>query len=584
MKLVRITFSILILSLVVVACKKEKMELNFPENPITNPGSNTGNSQSTGFAGRITDVDNIPIAGVLVSIQGQTALTDANGIYHLFNVEANTERAYLTFKKEGYFDGSKALKPRINAVNRVDSKLMMRAQSGVVYNGLGGIIGTGSGVQLQFDPGDVAYPDGTPYTGGVKVYVQYINPTDPIMLELMPGDLQAINSSDEMVFLKSFGMVVVELADEMDNELNVASGQTIGINFPIQPAQDAEAPATIPMWYFSEDQSYWIEEGEAEKIGSVYHAEVAHFTFWNTDIPYPSVDFKVEFRNLAGEPVPNYPVQLKAGTSYQGYSYTNEMGIIHEPIPADMDLTMLLKSSCNTILLSEDFNSATDIDLGIRTIDSESIGVKLTANVDLCGEENGYFYVEYWNDDIYGGFYTLITNGAYEHQLVNCDVGDLNIRVWNYYTGESSPIFTVPTSGDVDLGNIFLCTFGTGSEVEFIQTYLNGVESYIVDTNGTSINFGFPFTTVPDSAVLAGNNSTSNQIYMSIGNFTGVGSYSNCSVISYNDAPYFGTINFNCTRFESIGGYVEGTYSGTIQDIGGLSHTINGSFRSNRAN
>ena len=42
---------------------------------------------------------------------------------------------------------------------------------------------------------------------------------------------------------------------------------------------------SIPMWHFDEDQGTWVEEGEATLVNGEYEATLAHFSFWNYDVP-----------------------------------------------------------------------------------------------------------------------------------------------------------------------------------------------------------------------------------------------------------------------------------------------------------
>ncbi len=79
--------------------------------------------------------------------------------------------------------------------------------------------------------------------------------------------------------------MIVELFSADKAELNLASGSTARLTLDIAPSQQATAPATVPLWYFDEDDGVWYEEGEGSRQANQYVADVAHFTPWNWDIP-----------------------------------------------------------------------------------------------------------------------------------------------------------------------------------------------------------------------------------------------------------------------------------------------------------
>ncbi len=73
---------------------------------------------------------------------------------------------------------------------------------------------------------DQSYND---YQGSVQVYTYYLDPTRQDIAEVMPGNLLAIDSQDELQTLKSFGMINVELEDENGNALQISQPATVKI-------------------------------------------------------------------------------------------------------------------------------------------------------------------------------------------------------------------------------------------------------------------------------------------------------------------------------------------------------------------
>lgn len=80
-------------------------------------------------------------------------------------------------------------------------------------------------------------------------------------------------------------MVGAELFDDTKQALQIASGYTAQITFPIPGPLAATAPANIPLWYFDETNGMWKEQGNAQVQGGNYVGNVSHFSFWNCDYP-----------------------------------------------------------------------------------------------------------------------------------------------------------------------------------------------------------------------------------------------------------------------------------------------------------
>ncbi|MBK9415741.1 MAG: hypothetical protein IPN62_00315 [Flavobacteriales bacterium] len=83
----------------------------------------------------------------------------------------------------------------------------------------------------------------------------------------------------------SYGMAGVELSDAAGNRVELAQGSQATVRFPIPEGQQADAPPTIPLWWFDEELGYWVQEGEAQREGNDYVGQVTHFSWWNCDVP-----------------------------------------------------------------------------------------------------------------------------------------------------------------------------------------------------------------------------------------------------------------------------------------------------------
>ncbi|MCA0154546.1 hypothetical protein, partial [Winogradskyella vincentii] len=156
----------------------------------------------------------------------------------------------------------------------------------------------------------------------------------------MPGMLYAQNEAGAERMLQTLGMLAVELRGSGGEDLNLPEGSTSEIRIPLDPSLMGIAPATIPLWYFDEVNGYWKEEGEATLQGNMYVGTVAHFSFWNCDIPAEAVTLCVSATNENQDALNNLWVSITSSTFGTTYGYTNENGEVCGFVPSNETLEL----------------------------------------------------------------------------------------------------------------------------------------------------------------------------------------------------------------------------------------------------
>ncbi|MEJ6556759.1 MAG: hypothetical protein QNL41_02590, partial [Flavobacteriaceae bacterium] len=235
------------------------------------------------FMGRVVDNLNNPISGATVQIGSSTTDTDINGIFIIKNAQAYEKFAFIKVEKAGFLHGSRSVVPTAG-INHVKIMLLPQTVTQTVSSGIAESVSLSNGAAVELS-GAYSNSDGSEYTGDVQVTLHLLNPTDENMQQQMPGMLLAENLENEARMLETLGMLAVELRSETGEKLNLSEGTTATISVPLDPEILASAPNEIPLWYFDEDNGYWIEEGSATLQGTKYVGTVSHFSFWNCDIP-----------------------------------------------------------------------------------------------------------------------------------------------------------------------------------------------------------------------------------------------------------------------------------------------------------
>lgn len=193
-------------------------------------------------------------------------------------------------------------------------------------------------------------------TGDVIATLTVIDPS--LYVEAMPGLYTTSNSETGAIEpIESFGAFSLTLTDADGNDLDLTDGTSATVRIPLASGA-VNPPATIPLYYFDESSALWVEEGEATLTtvdgGQYYVGTVTHFTTWNADQVYNTVNVLGCVVTTDGEPLANVQV-LSEGTSYTGRSssYTDSEGNFTLPVRMNSQLLVFARATgqTNTVAL-----------------------------------------------------------------------------------------------------------------------------------------------------------------------------------------------------------------------------------------
>ena len=549
---------LVLLILCLFSCNNDD-NLNNQQNQDPDPdpiafAQNFGSNISRTFLGTVVDTNNNPIENVMISIGSSTAMTDTNGVFIINNATVNQRFGYVKAEKTGFIHASRAVVPS-EGTNKVRITMLADTIVGTTSSGTQETISLQNGASVALK-GDYIKPNGSSYSGSVNVILHHLDPADDAMQDQMPGMLYAANAQNEARMLQTFGMLAVELRGDNGEDLNLAEGSTAEITVPLDASLMANAPATIPLWYFDEVNGYWVEDGVATLTGNAYVGTVSHFSFWNCDIPAEYVDFCVTVNDSAGNPLSNIGVNLTSTNYGTGYGYTNENGETCGLIPSGETLEIKVYSYdvCG--------NSPIYLDTIGPFNEGSSISITIPENPDIIPETvigvfndcdgnpvtDGYVNLRYDNQ-----FFTeIVTNGNFEINLMRCEAYDtFRIKAYDYVniqeTDSLNYTFTTPLT---NLGSIQSCN----TIEEFI--------TYQVDDH-PAISYNFNVQGGVDGNYLYISYSTANQqnyFYLNINDFNGADTYTGGYLDFFDE-------NFDSTTLESqFAGTTNVTYFGEVDD------------------
>lgn len=475
------------ISIAFFACEKE-MSLGVPAKETGADAPDLTTRISSSVSGFVTDENNAAAAGASVSFGASTAVTDSYGYFEIRNVQVVKNAAVVTVTKSGYFPGIKTYAATTGRKAFFRIKLIPKVSSGSFNSSTGGAVTLPSGLGVSLPAGAVVNAaTGASYTGVVNVASFWINPAAADLTQIMPGDLRGLDNAGSMKGLTTYGMAAVELRTPAGEKLQVAPGRKATITMPMTGSVLANAPASIPLWYFDESNGLWKQEGSATKTGSAYVGDVSHFSYWNCDLPNAIVPLTFTVVNSLGNPLANVHVEITPTTpnswSHIG-GYTDSTGFVSVFVTPNASYNLsLISNGCNNASYTQSFSvGTTAVDLGTLTLGA-SITYTLTGTATDCSNvpvSNGYVVLQN------GGFerHSISATGTFSFTALMCNSGNTaTIAAVNAAANQQSPSLTVtPVAGVNAIGNLQACTL---SSSEFINYSIDGVSYSVSGASAT---------------------------------------------------------------------------------------------------
>ena len=591
-----------------VSCNDEpaagSAEPNTPSPSVTLIES-FGSLTDSDFMGRIVDIQNNAISGAMVQIGNSTTDTDINGVFIIKNAQVYEKFAFIKVEKAGFLHGSRSVVPTAG-INQIQIMLLPQTVTQTVSSGTAATVNLSNGAAVDLS-GAYSNSDGSNYTGDVKVTLHFLNPTDEGMQQQMPGMLLAENLQNEARMLKTFGMLAVELRSETGEKLNLSEGTTATLSVPLDPETLVGAPNEIPLWYFDEENGYWIEEGSATLQGTKYVGTVSHFSFWNCDIPAEYINLCLNISDANNTPLSSIMVSIESEFNGSGSGVTNNNGEVCGIVPANqvLNLQYFLYNICNNLEIPNSsesigpFSQDTMLDIVLDAPEVEEYQETITGVFNTCdGSAVANGYVEGRIEDG-AAFYSLVTDGMFEINVLNCNENAaISITGYDYdslqTTGEinytsTSPLTNLGVLSACDSIEEFIQFSIDDGELEQLISYLS-CNVYQTDNSALwqlNIGGGNQNTCMYITGNLNDNypNYEGDYPYLDIWNNNNtpeIGmAFVECQDVSYENNQ----ITFNLNAFgTAVDEYIDMSFSGDYEDNEGVSHTISGVIHVKRDN
>ena len=220
-----------------------------------------------------------------------TAVTDNSGFYE---IELGSVSGRTTVKAE-----AAGFVPQSVIVNLMEDMGSATADIAMVPVDVvqrfqaanGADVGNGDHTLVSVPANSLVTASGGAHAGSVTAMATVLDASsDP---SVMPGDFMSLAAGTGAPEpIESFGAMNVSFMAGNGESLNLGPGQEASVSIPLASMKDpTTAPATMPLFYWSDEKGHWIEEGTAtlEEVSPgkwAYVGSVSHFTTWNADVPY----------------------------------------------------------------------------------------------------------------------------------------------------------------------------------------------------------------------------------------------------------------------------------------------------------
>lgn len=410
------------------------------------------------FLIQIVDGDGHPLPDAVLTntLNSSIFVADQQGLIRLPDLSIPAGGLPVTVELEGWMKRVKVLRGQSNSQSVIRLEMYRFDSETIIATGSTGVISNNGQLSLPYS---LKQEDNSLYSGPVRVKSHYYDPSEPNFLAYAPGDMSAIGNEGELFTLQSFGMYAIELFDEMGMKLSIPEGETALLAFPI-PGNLGAIPDEIPLWSMDENSGKWVEEGVAAKKGNFIEAEVAHFSWWNLDIPFDPTEICMTLVDQQGIPLSGFTFLISSPNQQLAYFY-GEADLdgnfcAQIPIGLPVAISVWLETELSPAVELGTFNTPTPTNLGTIAFELTVIHVNGKA-VDCEGlpldnalvwythqEETNYTFSQ---DD--GSFnFVLLTEGDLEIQVLDQQ---------NLVQSEISSLYVTSDPGSYDLGDMSTC-------------------------------------------------------------------------------------------------------------------------------
>lgn len=324
--------------------------------------------------GYVADDSYNDLVGASITMSKFNITSDNSGFFY-GNPLLPENRVIITAQKNNYFNAySLALvdNEKLPWIKLIQNRF---SEFKTVSGDIGGTLEFNNSIQIKFESSSFLKADSTLYKGDVIVYVKQYIPSNPADSYSMPLNTQGKKANGDIQYLKSYTGLAVELRTSSGENLSLAKDAffkvpVIGVKLNLSDKSQC--------WNLNTKTAYWEEKNIATKNGNFYE-------FRSKDIQTINIANGLKSIMLSGKILVNgiasrYDMLLYQGNNQDDPIYsikTNELGNWKTAVPANVDISLDVLSTCNLLYNASigAFQSDTRIlDINLKDDNSSTLG------------------------------------------------------------------------------------------------------------------------------------------------------------------------------------------------------------------
>lgn len=414
--LIKIFCSLIIIS-TLFSCHKE-IDL-IDKTPI--PGEEPEVFILTDIEGKVVTENGYELFDYTVTVGNRQATIDGFGKFVIKDAKVSELGSVIKVEAPNFVTNYGIIFPDKEDVQYMEAVMVHESPLQIFDASQGALIEAFEGYTINIPPNAFTKASGTPYIGKVYLNSNFIDPSDDLEAQSIPGDGRVEISDNEIQSgLLSYGSLIVKVKDSAGNDLYVKDGIEFDISMPIPGALRNKAPQEIDIWSFDIDSFKWTKVGTATRDGNNYVSKSPKL--YIISYAFRSDYVRLEFRLVddQGLPMKFTYFNLRVDNAYPTVfsEHSNSRGLVKTYVPLGYQVDIQDVCTENSFIPLGNFTE--DTDLGDINIFSTFNHQTLTGQIIDC-DGNGIPNAEillrnYVTDDvIYAD-----ANGFFEYNKSVC--------------------------------------------------------------------------------------------------------------------------------------------------------------------
>ncbi|WP_354625746.1 hypothetical protein [Psychromonas sp. MME2] len=354
---------------------------------------------------------------VKLSINGTVideSVSQSNGEYSLRYLDTLTDLRNVVISADApaYSEASIRIVP--SEIVHPNNLYLPPIHSVATFNATEGTVVQFEAASISVSENSFVDENGNLASGVITSELFIIDPT--LDIDLMPGEMVTASADNptQLIPIESFGAISATFTNEDGKILQLKEGKTAEIHIPVS---GLNPPNIIPLYYYDDVNGIWVEEGATlvnDVTGNYYLGNVSHFTTWNADRIYDTVNILGCVEDIDGTRIANARIDTE-GHDYNGRSnaYSNVIGDFIVPVKSNSTMFVSANNlhqsrTLKVITSSSDFTLSECLILDKATSKIELKWGEAPDDLDshLYGPngDGGRFHISFYNEsEVVGG-------------------------------------------------------------------------------------------------------------------------------------------------------------------------------------